>query len=83
MIKTELIFDCDDSFLTRTVSVPFALVPGMEIVLDDPAWWSSFVVVSASWEAKKCELRCWVEFLGDDQADAAIERMIQDGWKKC
>lgn len=80
MIRTELIFDTGYEFLTRFIDVPFALVPGMELVLDDHAWWRSFRIDSSSWEAIKSEVRCWVEFLGDEEPDSAIDAMIRDGW---
>lgn len=88
MIKTRIsvYHEAFDLYFSKTIDIPFALVPGMEVFPAPSSAWSQLRVVSSAWYHDMQELFVDTEWSGlSEQLNGNKEKlqtfMEKDGWE--
>ena len=85
MIKVVLMLEIGEVLLEKELEMPFAPIPGMDLMLDMSAWWNQMRFESVMWHADLQEMQC--KMLLHDSAsvtkDEIVAVLVRNNWTQC
>ena len=85
MVKVVLMLEVGDSLLEREIDMPFAPVPGMDLMLGVSAWWNQMSFDSVMWYDDLQEMQCHMRLHDTASAgDTEVRKvLISNNWIEC
>jgi hypothetical protein len=82
MIKVILLLSFENVILQRHIQMPFAPVPGMDLMLSEQAIWNQMTFDSVMWFDERQEMECFMSLCDTSDAteDEIIEWLTKNGW---